>query len=537
VKKINKPILWAIVLTIAGLVITSAAGIPVQENSKETYDFKIIKSEKVPQFLKAPTQTMEVPLRMVPQTLGDPAFAYEGNQLHPALARDITSGTIMSSFFDEDLDDMIWTFSVDDGVSFDPGIYYEGMGGDYPALKLWDIVSGYPRFFGTFVTDYLDASGGPTYLYEINDATNLPDTGLNPLLYWDWAGHGWHDMMDADIACDSSQNTWEWGVSSYVTSTTYGDGYTDGPTITYSDEETSGRGWISWYYYDGCDHCDVSIDNSKIYSYAVYDWEDTTAGYFKLLCRVNDFDQIMSGADNMYEIDDGSNLYMPAVAAENGNIVILAETDAFGNKDIVCFYGTSISSLSTSFVADTGVDERFPDVRYHAEDEEFCATFVKNGELYSTRTADGGATWSEAQLVDSCEPEYKTSDLCELGAKAMYEIMQTDIDIYIDDICVATAPVIEITGITGGLGVTAEISNTGSAPATNVPWTITVTGGLLKRINVNKGDTILTLNHGDSTTVKTGPFLGFGKITIQVTAGTATASKSGFQLIIYTNVK
>jgi hypothetical protein len=537
VKKIKKPILWAIVLAIAGLVITSAAGLPVQEKSKEGHELNIVKSEKVPQFLSAPTQTVDINPNIVPKTLGDPAHAFAGDQLHPALARDIISGTHMTAFFDVDLDEIIFDYSVTDGPPYSGGIYYSGLGGDYPAFKLWDVVENYPRFFGTYVTDYLDASGGPTYLYEVNDATNLPDTTLNPLTYWDWSGYGWHDMIDADIACDSSQNSWEWGVSCYVTTTTYGDTYTDGPTITYADEATQGSGWISWYYYDGCDHCDVSIDNSKIYSYAVYDWEDTVEGNFKILCRENDFAAIMSGADTMYEIGDGSNLYQPAVAAENGNIVILAETDINGNKDITCFYGTSMSSLTQSVVVNTVDDEEFPDVRFHAEDAEFCATFVKTGELYRTKTTDGGATWSDPVKVDECVPEYKTSDLCELGAKAMYELMDVDIDIYIDDICTTQIPVIEITAIEGGLGVTATIANTGTAPATAVPWTMTITGGLLKLINVNKGDTIATLNNGDSTTVSSGIFFGFGKITIVVTAGAASETRTGTQLIIFTNVK
>ena len=535
-KTIKKPILWAIVLAIAGLVITSAAGIPIPENSKEN-ELNIVESEKVPQFLSAPTQTVDIPLKIVPKTLGDPAHAYAGDQLHPALARDQTSGTHMTAFFDVDLDEIIFDYSITDGPPYSGGIYYSGLGGDYPAFKLWDVVSSYPRFFGTYVTDYLDLSGGPTYLYEVNDATNLPDTALNPLIYWDWASYGWHDMIDADIACDSSQNTWEWGVSSYVTSTTYGNTYTDGPTVTYRSETDPNSGTISWYYYDGCDHCDISIDHSTIYSYAVYDWEDTTAGNFKLLCRVQDFELIETGSDTMYEIDDGSNLYQPAVAAENGNIVILAETDAFGNKDITCFYGTSMASLSQSVVVDTGDDEEFPDVRFHADNAEFCATFVKNGELYRTKSTDGGATWDTPVQVDECVPEYKTSDLCELGSMAMYELMDADIDIFIDDICETTFPVIEITDIAGGLGVTATIANTGTAPATAIPWTIVVTGGLLKLINVNAGDTIATLNNGDSTTVKTKPILGFGKITVQVTAGSASASKTGFQFIIFTSIK
>lgn len=529
-KKIKKPILWAIALAIVGLVITSAAGIPVTENSGEINDLKVVKSDRAAQKISVEMNSVEKPLKHVALPLGDPAFAFAGDQLHPAFGRTVT-GLHMASYFDYDTDELVWTYSADDGVTYDAGIYYGGLGGDYPSIKQWEG----QRYFGTFVTDYLDLNGGATYVYEINDATNLPDTTLNPLTYWDWASYGWYDMIDADIACDNSQQTFEWGVSSYVISTTYGDTYTDGPTIVYSDEETEGSGWISWYYYDGCAHTDVDIDRSTVYSYSVYDWFNGVN--WQLLCRVNDFAEIMNGYDEIFEIDDGSNLEYPAVAAGEGDIVILAETDVNGNKDIICLYGPNIGSLSTSYVTTDQADERFPDVRFHGDANEFCATFVKGGKIYKTSSTDAGATWSTPEEVDDVVEEYKTADLCELGAKGMYEYDNgQDIDIYISDICQAAAPIIEITSVTGGLGVTAQISNTGTAPASNVDWTITVTGGILGRINVNKAGTITTLNNGDSTTVSTGLFFGLGQISIDVTADIDTEDKTGFQLIVYTVV-
>jgi len=44
------------------------------------------------------------------------------------------------------------------------------------ALYAEDFDSGGDRFFGTFVTDYLDLNGGPTYLMDITD----PDEKGNP---------------------------------------------------------------------------------------------------------------------------------------------------------------------------------------------------------------------------------------------------------------------------------------------------------------------------------------------------------------------
>jgi len=432
----KKYILFAVAIAIVGLMITSTASVPMKISTNsvtmdkpmivERNDLQIIKSGISPYRISA--QSLEVinaPIQLSTVRAG-PVFALPGDQLHPAFAR---SGVDMTAaFYDEDLDNIIWTGSNDDGATFIDGVYWDS-GGDYPSIKMWDDS---PRFFGTFVTDYLDLNGGPSYLFECTDPM---DTEAYVMTYWDWSANGWYDMIDADIACDNSQQTFEWGVSSYVTSTTYGDGYTDGPTIVYSDEDTEGSGWISWYYYDGCDHTDVDIDRSTIYSYAVYDWEDTTAGYYKLLVRVNDFDQIMNGYDAMFELDYGYNLQFPAVAAGDGNIVILAETDESGNKDIICFYGPDLSSMSTSFVVDTGDDERFPDVR-HVSGDRFIATYVKGGDLYAAETTDGGATWTESrwQINDndgSVVEEYKTSDLCENAIKAMWEEDgPDDIDIF-----------------------------------------------------------------------------------------------------------
>ena len=431
--KRKKYILLAITLVIVGLLITSTTSTIAITAKKEQNKLTIKQSSLTPQKISMTSQVANPSQLNYRFGRADPIFNAEGDQLHPAFG--YSGSSIFASFYDSTYDTMIWTGSVDDGASWLPdggGIYYD-IGGDYPSIKVWDSS---PRFFGTFVTDFYDLNGGPTYIYEVNDVTNLEDNYLNPLNYWDWSTYGWSDMLDADIACDNSQNTFEWGVSSYVMSTTYGSTYTDGPTIVFSDEATAGSGWISWYYYNGCDHTDVDIDHSTVYSYAVYDWEDTTAGYYKLLCRVNDFDQIQNGFDQMYEMDYGSNLQNPAVAAGNGNIVILAENNASGNKDIICFYGSSVPSMSNVFVVNGVDDEMFPDVRY-VESDTFVCTYVKNGNLYAMVSDDAGATWTDLGQVNSNDgavvEEYKTSDLCEQATKAMWEEPATDIDIWWGD--------------------------------------------------------------------------------------------------------
>lgn len=94
---------------------------------------------------------------------------------------------------------------------------------------------------------------------------------------------------------------------------------------------------------------------------------------------------------------------------------------------------------------------------------------------------------------------------------------------------------LSIGNIQGPLGVKAEVTNTGSAPAENIDWSITVTGGLLKRVNTSATGTEATLDVGASTQVSVGTFIGFGKISIVIAAKAQNAlavsmTKSAFLL-------
>jgi hypothetical protein len=82
------------------------------------------------------------------------------------------------------------------------------------------------------------------------------------------------------------------------------------------------------------------------------------------------------------------------------------------------------------------------------------------------------------------------------------------------------------------------VTNVGDGEATNVPWGITVTGGILGRINVSTTGTIATLAPGASTTVTTSGFiLGLGAISVVGTADTASVTKTGTQLLFFTKIK
>jgi hypothetical protein len=79
-----------------------------------------------------------------------------------------------------------------------------------------------------------------------------------------------------------------------------------------------------------------------------------------------------------------------------------------------------------------------------------------------------------------------------------------------------------------------EVKNIGTGPATNVSWSISVKGGILNRINVTTTEIILSLPASGTETVQTDKFIfGLGALTIQLAAGSATASKTGKVFLIF----
>jgi hypothetical protein len=81
-----------------------------------------------------------------------------------------------------------------------------------------------------------------------------------------------------------------------------------------------------------------------------------------------------------------------------------------------------------------------------------------------------------------------------------------------------TIPNLEIKAITGGFGVSVVIRNNGTAAATNFIGEINVTGGILNLVKKDVKSTPTSLAVGEEKTVTSGLIVGFGKITIKVSA-------------------
>jgi hypothetical protein len=91
-------------------------------------------------------------------------------------------------------------------------------------------------------------------------------------------------------------------------------------------------------------------------------------------------------------------------------------------------------------------------------------------------------------------------------------------------------PLLDI-DISGGIGVTATITNSGAGDTTEVPYEITVTGGFLGMINKTFSGNMNFLS-GTTETIKLPPFLGLGPIQVTLTVGPKEETKEGFHLLL-----
>jgi len=231
----------------------------------------------------------------------------------------------------------------------------------------------------------------------------------------------------------------------------------------------------------------------------------------------------------------------PDIAAK-GDVVAVVYMQG---GDVKCSASTNGGDSWTVTTVATGAG--YPAV-YVTKDTIYAA-YVKEGNLYYVTSSDNGATWgTPTQVNDVADTVAAQPGSAEIGAAGF---IWTDTrnsgnkDIYIDYMEIeppVKLPKLVVNSIKGGIGVSAKIGNIGKAAATNVEWTIHVTGGLLGRINVTESGAIASLAVDGEDGGKTDMILGLGTIAIKVIAtcdegSTTTQSKDGTQFLFWTIVK
>ena len=233
----------------------------------------------------------------------------------------------------------------------------------------------------------------------------------------------------------------------------------------------------------------------------------------------------------------GRNLTNPDLAASGPYAYLAVQTDEKGNEDILCYTPptTPTGTIWTKhFIVNSSDNEMYPSIT--AVGKTVLCTFVKNGNLYSTKSEDGGITWSAPEQINDIATSiiggYRCANV-EGPYSVWMDTRNTNTDVYAD---VNTMPWIAFKKCSGGLGCSVEIANVGTGDAMDIEWNLHVQGGVKGLINVTKNGTI-DIAAGKAAKARSGIFFGLGEIFLAATVGGGTIEKEGKHLLIFSIMK
>jgi len=552
----KKTHVWAIILIIAGLVLSSTAiSVPVNKNINVAEDtqFCVASSGTI-----SPQKVTPVSLTPKPKTLAGedvPIFVTDVPNENPAIDTDGFGNILVLSQSVTDVSSM----SLLGRWSTDYGVTWTDTGGqwDFPNANTLPKMDYYGRLktaWGT-MTPAPDISG-TIYYIGMPDITDPAVPDINNPDGWsawsgDWSSNGWTNIDSADVAGYANTSNIPspefWGctaVTGDVAST-----YTEDNTMIFSYFIAGGQLRGIYFYNMAQDLRKMSTDidqtNGKFYLCMEYynhaTKPDGSIVYYATI-STNELWWQTGWVNKYFE-----GVFNPDIATAAKKVYIVGEMINSSQRDIVCYHSSNSGSTFTkTMITQTTANETFPRVSLVKQltgGYVVVVSYTRNNDLFASVSLNNGTTWTETPAVNdvagSAVSQY--SGQCAGGPYVAWtDQRQTPFGVFFDTVYTPPKPpVLAISNIKGPIGVSATLANTGETAATTVNWEIKVTGGILGKINVDKPGSFPSIAAGASEKIKSGIVLGVGKITIAITAScaegaSASASKTGMNLFFLT---
>jgi hypothetical protein len=428
--KIKKPILYMIAIAIVGLLITSASSLPIKQASSSDdeigAEYLTIKCQPL-----AITKINNNPVN--PSFSGVPITGGDYDEFHPSVAGAPAGGFYaMVEQTEDGSDRQIYLYGSTDGTVWDPILYTTA----FNNAQYTDMDQ---NVYGTYGT-----CGAPPDLATSGQIMILQGE-IEDGWVWDWYDNGFDSFVNNHIACYTCEGpagdpgTWNWGGVTLTGYNNYnGADIVDCPFIFYqtSSDGYATIGWLTGSV-SGCKHTGSAMDLAKNYLYSVYDRNTGTS--WELLIRKDNFGAWQPSGSSYrhpymtaYHVTDALNLTYPSVAAYNDNVIVACQK---GN-DIVVYYSTNGFASKTEVPIQTGAS--YPEVVMAAKGIGFI-TYIKDNTLYYRTSDDGGATWSDEEIVSDSQVNlnYRAANLDESGGSiygAWEDTRGANIDAYFDKI-------------------------------------------------------------------------------------------------------
>ena len=332
-KSIKKTIfLETITLVIVGLMITSIISVIAQEpkTNENRVDTQVKKINIKPSDMTY-AQTLENKVIYTQPSGKLDKNLFAGTT--PAIAH--SRSAMALGFYSPDNANVYFSGSTDGGGNWTNGAGWSLS--DTPSLPCVD-GCGNGRFIGGMVPNFNDNDGSALYKVNITDAS-APTTGYKCVDWvWNSVGTGYTNFID--VACGgytantSAENGWALGGHSII-------GDHNGPqTGLFSYQaNAAGEAWIyglRWEngVFNGATSTSMDIDQSTLYSYAVYNFAQNVTGVMDIYVFMMNFGEW--GTYSGYPIHDqtwqtwinnsGNDNYLDVSAFKN-NVIIVSERD------------------------------------------------------------------------------------------------------------------------------------------------------------------------------------------------------------------